>query len=95
MSNPGPASTVTSTETFTPKTPDGYSLGQTTADKITFYGGTPIVQRSGATQAAVGTTTATTTSPWGYGSSTQANSIVTLVNELRAALVAVNLIAGA
>lgn len=95
MSNPGPATTVTSTETLTPQSSGGYSTGQSITDLITFYGGTPIAQRSGATQAAVGTTTATTTSPWGYGSSTQANAIVTLVNELRAALVALNLIAGA
>lgn len=41
--------------------PDGSSFGQTTADKISFYGVTPIVQRSGAAQAtsAVGTASST------------------------------------
>ena len=33
------------------KNPDGTCLGQTTADKISFYGTTPVVQRSGAVQA--------------------------------------------
>lgn len=37
------------------------SIGQTTSDKIGFYGDTPIVQRSGAAQAtsAVGTASST------------------------------------
>lgn len=96
MSNPGPATTTTSTETFTPKTPDGYSLGQSTSDLITFYGGTPIAQRSGSAQTAVASTApVSTSSVYGYTTSTQALAIVTLVNELRAAMVALNLIAGA
>lgn len=33
------------------KNPDGTCLGQTSADLISFYGTTPIVQRSGAAQA--------------------------------------------
>jgi hypothetical protein len=31
--------------------PDGTSLGTTTSDKVSLYGVTPIVQRSGAAQA--------------------------------------------
>lgn len=69
------------------KFPSGVPIG--------FYGATPAAQRSGAAQAAVTTTAATTTSPAGYTTTTQANAIVTLVNELRAAMVAVGLIAGA
>lgn len=95
MSNPGPSTTVTSTETFTPQSSGGYSMGQSITDTITFYGGTPVAQRSGASQAAVSATAATTTTPFGYTTVTQANAIVTLVNELRAAMVALNLIAGA
>lgn len=72
----------------------GTTLGQSTTDKISFYGATPIVQRSGAAQAAVTTTAATTTSPWGFSTSTQADAIVTLLNEIRATLVAVNLFKG-
>jgi len=36
----------------------------------------------------------TSTNPYGFSTSTQANAIVTLVNELRAALVASGLIKG-
>lgn len=46
-----------------------------------------------ANQAAVGDTAATSTSPFGY-TSTQANAIITLVNQLRSDLVALGLIKG-
>lgn len=75
--------------------PDGTSMGLSTTEKISFYGVTPIVQRSGAAQAAVSTTASTSTTPYGYATTTQADAIVTLVNELRAALVANGLISGA
>lgn len=41
--------------------PDGTTLGQSTSDKIAFYGTTPIAQRSGAAQATslVGTASST------------------------------------
>jgi len=85
---------------------DGVLVGQSTTDLVGFYGTTPIVQRSGSAQAAVATSTittaATTTSPWGFATSTQADAIAaqvvllrTLTNELRAAQVAVGLIKGA
>lgn len=70
-------------------------VGLSTTDKISFYGVTPVAQRSGAAQAAVTTTASTSTSPVGFSTNTQADAIVTLVNELRAALVAVGMIAGA
>lgn len=69
--------------------PDGTTLGQNASDKISFYGVTPIAQRSGAAQAAVTTTAATSTTPYGYSTTTQADAIVTLVNELRAWAVAI------
>ena len=67
--------------------PDGTSLGQS-GEKISFYGATPVVQQSGATQAAVTTTTiatvtttaATSTSPVGFSANAQADSIVAQVN---------------
>ena len=74
--------------------PDGTSLGQSITDKVSLYGVTPIAQRTSANQATVTTTAATTTTPWGYATSTQANAIVTLVNELQAALVALGAIKG-
>lgn len=76
------------------KSPDGVRLGQSSADKIGFYGTTPIAQPSGAAQAAVLTTAATTTTPHGYATGTQADAIVTLVNEMRDVLVNLGLMAG-
>jgi hypothetical protein len=75
--------------------PDGIFIGRAVTDTVGFFGVTPVVQRAGAAGAAVGTTAATTTTPWGYGSSTQADKIVTLVNEIRAALVENGLMKGA
>jgi hypothetical protein len=75
--------------------PDGLYLGRAITDKISVYGVTPIVQRSGSAQVALGTTAATTTSPWGFATSTQADAVTTLVNELRASLVAFGMISGA
>jgi hypothetical protein len=76
--------------------PDGATLGNDINDKVSLYGVTPIIQRTNASQAAVATTVAvsTTSSLWGFSGSTQANAIVTLVNELRAALVAIGAIKG-
>ena len=73
---------------------DGTVIGQSATDKISFHNATPIVQRSGAAEAAVATTGSTTTTPYGYTTAAQADAIVTLVNELRAAMVAVGLIKG-
>lgn len=74
---------------------DGVMLGQSATDKVGEYGVTPVAQRAGAAQAAVTTTAATSTTPYGYATSAQADAIVTLVNELRAALVARGTITGA
>lgn len=74
--------------------PDGITMGLTTTDLVSFHGVTPVAQRSGAAQAAVATTAPTNTSPYGYTTSAQAAAIVTLVNELRAALVEKGLIKG-
>ncbi|MGH8758326.1 MAG: hypothetical protein ACREVW_02240 [Burkholderiales bacterium] len=57
------------------KNPDGTSLGQTTADLISFYGVTPVVQPSGTGQAAItdsGTGTAANTAAAGIGVQTLA-----------------------
>ncbi len=69
------------------------TMGLTTTDKVAFFGTTPIVQRAGAAQAAVTTTAATSTTPFGYAQA-QADAIATLVNECRAALLAFGLIKG-
>lgn len=75
--------------------PEGTSLGQSATSKTSMHGATPVAQRSGSAQAAVSATASTTTTPAGYSTTTQANAIVTLVNELRAAMVEKGIIAGA
>lgn len=69
------------------------AIGDGVTDTVGFYGHAGAAQRAGSAQAAVATTAATNSSPYGYAQA-QADAIVTLVNELRAALVAVGLIKG-
>jgi len=71
--------------------PDGNVIGQTSTEKISFWGATPAV-RSALSNAAVDTTAATESS-WGFSTSTQANAIVSLLNEIRAKLVSLGLTA--
>lgn len=59
---------------------DGVCMGRAAADKIGFYGATPVVQAS--TFTSVDTTAATSSSPYGYSTSTQADAIVTAVNAI-------------
>jgi len=73
--------------------PDGTALGQSPNDAISFYNIQPVPQRSGSAQAAVPTTSPTNTTPFGFDQ-TQATAIITLLNEIRATLVAVGLMAG-
>lgn len=95
MSNPGPAVTATSNLVKESVPADGHTFGNAATDLISFYGVTPVAQRAGIAGVAVATTTATTTTPAGFTTLTQANAIVTLVNEIRATLVANGLMKGA
>jgi hypothetical protein len=86
--------------------PDGTSFGQSATDKISFYGlATPIVQPSGAAQAAVVDSSGGTANPatgmaaltGTYNSAIIANALATLAaqgNAVRGALVALNIIKG-
>lgn len=95
MTNLGPATDVTPiTGSLTGNAPDGVSTPGAATDKWAFYGATPIVQPSGAAQAAVPTTAATSTTPFGY-SQAQADALVATVNAIRLALVNLGLIKGA
>lgn len=88
------ADTHTSSNQLAGDTTDGHLVGPLATSLVGFYGATPIAQRAGAAQAAVTTTASTSTTPFGY-TQAQADAIVTLVNEMRAALVASGLIKGA
>jgi hypothetical protein len=74
--------------------PDGIFIGDAVTDKVGFFGFTPIVQRANGSQAAAGVTGATSTTPWGFTTSTQANASIVLLNEMRAALIAYGLLKG-
>lgn len=72
----------------------GLQLGPSATSPVGFYGVTPVVQPTTSFEAAAISTTATSTTPWGFATSTQANAVVTLVNQLRADLVTLGLIKG-
>lgn len=72
----------------------GTKIGTAITQKLGFYNATPIVQRAHADQAAVATTAATSSTPFGYAEA-QANAIVALVNEIRTTLVNLGLMKGA
>ncbi len=96
---------TTSNETNTPKSAAGYTVGQSATDLVGFYAATPIVQPTAASQSAI-TNSAGGTAAAGtglqaltstYNSTLIANSfatVVVLVNQLRADLVALGLIKG-
>ena len=69
-------------------------IGANTLQKVGFHGVTPVVQRTSSAQTAVTTTAATTTTPFGFATAAQADGVIVLLNELRAALVANGLIKG-
>lgn len=83
--------------------PDGTVLGQDTADKIAFYGVTPVAQPAATAQSAVATTAlttitdiVTTASLTGAFNSVVARvtALITLTNSLREELVDLGLIKG-
>jgi hypothetical protein len=63
--------------------PGGTTLGESATDKISFYNVTPVVQAGSI--ATIGTTAATTTTPFGF-TQTQADTMVGSVNLIIAAL---------
>jgi hypothetical protein len=73
----------------------GTKIGTATTQKLSLWNATPVVQPASANQAAVAGTAATNTAPYGFTTSAQADGIVTLLNELRAALVTIGAIKGA
>ena len=96
---------TTSNESQTPKSADGYAVGQSATDLVGFYGATPIAQPSGAAQAAVTDGSTGTAAPTNgiaaltgtYNSTLLINAIATLAaqgNAIRNALVSVGIIKG-
>jgi nitrous oxidase accessory protein NosD len=96
---------TTSNESQTPKSADGYAVGQSSTDLVGFWGATPIAQPSGAAQAAVIDGSTGTAAPTNgiaaltgtYNSTLLINAIATLAaqgNAIRNALVSAGIIAG-
>lgn len=71
----------------------GTKWGTAVSQKQGFWNATPVVQPSSANQAAVVTTAATNVTPYGF-TQAQADSIVTLLNQIRSDLVTMGLIKG-
>jgi len=67
---------------------EGTCLGQDSSDKIGFYGETPAARRTGTFTTVTTTAASNTTDAWGFTTSTQANGIVSTLNEVVAVLVA-------
>jgi len=74
---------------------EGQSLGLSTSDLISFYGVTPIAQRSGSAQVALSAFTFTQTSPFGFSSSAMALTVLAQLQEIRTTLVNLGFWAGA
>lgn len=72
--------------------PAGAMLGQSSTDKIGFYGTTPVVQPASASQAAVAATTTTTATTTAL--QTDLDAVRVLANQLRAELVELGIIKG-
>lgn len=70
--------------------PDGTVFGQTSSSLLGFYGLATAVARPSVT-AFTTTTAATSTSPWGFGSSTQADAVNTAARQCATALRALGL----
>lgn len=73
----------------------GTKIGTATGQKLAFWNATPVIQPASASQAAVSTTAATNTTPYGFTTAAQADGIVTLLNAIRSALVTTGIIKGA
>ena len=75
-------------------TTTGTKIGTATSQKLGLWNATPVVQPASANQAAVAATAATNITPYGFTTAAQADGIVTLLNEIRSALVSIGAIKG-
>lgn len=81
-------------QNITAGTVTGTKIGGAAAQKLGFWGAIPVVQPSGASQAAVAVTASTNVTPFGFTTAAQADAIITLLNEIRSVLVAEGLMKG-
>lgn len=76
------------------QTATGTQWATAVSQKQAWWGATPVVQPSGAAQAAVTTTAATNVTPYGFTTQAQADGIITLLNEIRNVLVTIGKMKG-
>lgn len=86
--------TLANSSNITFNTGTGSKIGTAVTEKLAFWNAAPIVQPSGATQAAVAATGSTQVTPFGFTTAAQADGIVTLLNVIRAVLVSEGLMKG-
>lgn len=72
----------------------GSQFGTAANQKLAFHGASAVIQRANAQQADIASTAATNTTPWGFSTQAQADGIVTLLREIRAAVIEKGLIKG-
>jgi hypothetical protein len=90
-SNPGPAITTGSTS-LGGGSPQ--QIGGSATAQVGFYGVTPLVQRSGAAQVALASTTATS-GGFGFVDATSFNAFTAQLEEIRATMAALGIFKGA
>ena len=74
--------------------PDGLTIGGSTSEKVSFYGVTPIAQRTGAAQSTFTITIGTSQTSWGFKTSDQFNDFVLQLREIQNTLIALGVWAG-
>ena len=78
--------TTTQLKQLSDYNPNGTLLGQAAADKVGFFGATPVVQQAVGTVIATTVAVSTTSAIWGFSTSTQANALITAVAAIQTAL---------
>lgn len=78
--------TTTQLKQLSDYNPNGTLLGQAAADKVAFFGATPVVQQAVGTVIATTVAVSTTSAIWGFSTSTQANALITAVAAIQTAL---------
>lgn len=74
--------------------PAGITIGQSSTDLISFYNVTPVAQAAQPNTLTAANAVTAGGAIFGFSTSAQANNLVTLVNQIRAALVGVGLMTG-
>lgn len=81
---------MASYEQVTLNKPDGAQIGLDSTEKLGFFGATPVARQS-LTVTTTATTASTSTNPWGFAGSTQANQIIVAMDEVLSLLATLGL----